>query len=319
MTSNNLTRKIIVLNIYLLISVLLSKVIIPLTLNTLFSDTSFSFFTTSFIGQIFGFAIPLFLILMFAKKESNTKIKKENLFTLPNETIKSKRSVSFILLTFVLYFFVKTLTNSINSFLYYYNPSENLLLNPEYPNFTSFFVIIVIVAIIPAIIEEITYRGLYYDTYKDNKIVFVVVSTLVFVLSHRNYISLLTALSLSLYLSFVIINTNSIKTAISIHLLFNVISLTCSNYIFLPLSLESAVRLEYSLTNILGLGFINIGLGLLFLLALVILCKTILTKTKTTSVEVVEEEISIPQKQDYILSIVLILIAISIFIYYLLI
>jgi len=311
------SRKILYLCLYLVVSILLSKIFIPFFLDTTLHNAELSFFTKTFIGQIFAFGLPLFALLYLLKTNNGSKIVRERLFKLPDGPIFNKANVFFVLLTIGVYALIKWITESFMLFLYYLDPSNNLSMVPQHPNAQSFFVIVIVVAIIPAFIEELTYRGIYYDAFKSNKYMFISVSSIVFILAHSNPISNFTALVLSLYLCFVLINTQSIKTVILIHFLFNLISLGVSNYIVLPLSLHSAIQSYEALPSILGYALINLGLALFMLIVVIILSMSIFKKIKDKSHSIKKStHVNKMSKREYLFSAILVLISFIAYLYF---
>ena len=89
-----------------------------------------------------------------------------------------------------------------------------------YKNFlTNFFVIL----IIAPIFEEIVFRGLFYKALK-NFTPFIqasLISSIVFALIHKNILSFMILLTLSLFLTWIYERTNSILYPILAHSLFN--------------------------------------------------------------------------------------------------
>ncbi len=302
--------KIIGLVVYLLVSIIMSKWVIPFYLDTTNPNSDLSFFTVTFIGQIFAFGLPLYVLVKWVRITRNHSIEKSQIYEIPNKPLINKQSLKYILWVVPVYLVVKLLSESLMLGLYYFKGSSNLAVDIQQPNAQSFFIIVLLVAIIPAIIEEITYRGLYFDTYRDDKLKYVCISTLVFMFSHSNPISICTALILSSYFSVVIIRTQSIKLVIILHFLFNLISLWVSNYVVFPLSLLSAIKNVVTPQTVLGYGLINLGLGLG-----IIWMTFLLKKNRHVFIRIQSSgKFGFKFKYEDLLSILLIVIAISAYI-----
>lgn len=83
-------------------------------------------------------------------------------------------------------------------------------------------IVIIIEAIMPAIFEETTYRGLFYNTYsKVNKKSGILLSALLFGLMHRNFNQFLYAFAMGIVFAIIIEGTNSILSSMIIHFVFN--------------------------------------------------------------------------------------------------
>lgn len=77
-------------------------------------------------------------------------------------------------------------------------------------------------AVIPSIIEELMFRGLFYHAYKENGIVAAAIgSSIVFGFSHMNFMQLVSAIVTGTYFCLLVEVTGSIYTSMAAHAAFN--------------------------------------------------------------------------------------------------
>lgn len=81
---------------------------------------------------------------------------------------------------------------------------------------------LIMLALVPTIVEEVTYRGIIYNIYKDNnKIKAMILSALVFGAMHMNFNQFIYAAILGFIMAIMLEATNSIISTMIMHFVFN--------------------------------------------------------------------------------------------------
>lgn len=198
------------INRFILLTVLISTVITELGLMKYVGNYGVRLLLSQLI-----FAVPMFSYLVVYKVPFKAAV-----------GLKKIR-ISDILLSILFYILIKYLMTFLNavSLVFTKNSIGEVIytLSDQVP----FIVGILFVAIIPAVFEELVYRGLIYQCYrKVNPLWAIIMSGLVFGLMHGNFNQFLYASALGM--AFAILNeaTGSIVSSMVVHMLTNLISTT---------------------------------------------------------------------------------------------
>lgn len=96
---------------------------------------------------------------------------------------------------------------------------------------------LVVFAILPAVYEEILFRGMYADAFSNSNVYLRhLIASLVFASAHSNYISITNAFFLGLILMLIYEKYKSIFLVILLHMINNICSVIFANYVALPFS-----------------------------------------------------------------------------------
>ena len=207
-------------NIVFLVIVVLPQLLIELGAGKLLASN----YTSSLVFSQLIYVLPVLVYLFFVKRSA--------------EPCRFKKiRISDILLCLLMYiciYPVLLLLNTI-SLLYSVNSISNVIMNisTEIP----FVVGILVVALMPAFCEELTYRGVFYNTYrKVNPLGAIFLSGALFGLLHGNLNQITYAVVLGCFFALVVEATDSIFSSMFVHGLVNSFS-TMLIYL-LPKALE---------------------------------------------------------------------------------
>ena len=130
------------------------------------------------------------------------------------------------------------------------------------PTPTASAVSILNITLVPALFEELTFRGIVLGSLRPYGDRFaILVSALLFALMHRNMVQLPNALLLGLALGYFLVKTNSIFTSMTIHFINNLLVLLFS-ILTAPMSdpgyllAEGLLFFVYILSGLLGLAYL---------------------------------------------------------------
>ncbi|MDD3382462.1 MAG: CPBP family intramembrane metalloprotease [Bacilli bacterium] len=312
MENNFKKNRTIYLVALLLITLLISRLFIPIALSATGYDIELTSYVKIFIGQIFGFIIPIILFLYITKVKRKLGLENEALYDL--KTLKSEKEFKYfhiLILTIIFFIFNKFFIEGLNNIDSYFYDIYNINPIAEATLFKDFLVLILLYAILPAFIEEITFRGIYFVSFEKNKYLLFIIPTIVFALSHKGFSSVISAVIIGLYLMLIMYKTRSLKLVIGLHLLYNVLSLVFSNYIKLPFFVNQIKEGIYFKDNFLGGFLICFGISVIALVGLGLYYSYI---KKTVLIEPIEKmSLEKVYKKDIVASILLIVIALIFF------
>lgn len=255
----------------LLITLFISRILIPLVLSATGYNQELTYNAKIFIGQIFGFIIPITLFLYITKIKRKLGFEKESLYDL--KTLKLEEKTKYwhiIILTAIFFLFNKFLIESFNNLYYYFNDVYYVTPVAVKTMFKDFIVLVILYAVLPAFIEEITFRGIYFVSFEKNKYLLFIIPTFVFAFSHKGILTIISAVIIGLYLMLIMYQTRSLKLIIGLHFLYNLLSLFFSNYIKIPFFVNQIKENIYFKNSFLGGFFICFGISFIALIGLVI-------------------------------------------------
>lgn len=145
-------------------------------------------------------------------------ITKQNVFRLIRF---NKINISTILLIIVFTYAITPLLNLINavSMLFSSNLIQDVAKNVVGDNL---LIGLLLMAVTPAIVEEVTYRGILYNTYKENNTwKAILFSALMFGAIHMNFNQFFYAAFLGIVMALILEATNSIISTMLMHFVFN--------------------------------------------------------------------------------------------------
>lgn len=207
------------------------------------------------INHIIIFIFPAIIYLIITKQSARKVLKLNKLYF--------KDSLLIILLAFVcqpiMAFF------SLLSQFFFHNEIGDFM--TEIVN-TPYVFLLLLVAVLPAITEEVTIRGVVLSGYEDKNIYLAcIVTGLLFGIMHLDPQQFLYATVLGVVLALVVRITNSIFAASLIHFFINGTSITLQKLLSLAPNMEQATEVSLKNMTIQGKLFITTfygGLALIF-------------------------------------------------------
>ena len=206
------------MNLVLLI-IFVIQTIIGIALGTLFGD-SISDYVSIFFAQIVPIFIPA-MIYCFASKNGFEEYERSKKFTFLNVIfcIISSMCANILISYFSTYIWMPIYT-----FFSQNTQSQNVIL-PK--NAFEFLVDIIFICLMPAIFEEILFRGVvltkYEKIYGSKKA--IVMCGIVFALMHNNVGSLVPQFLVGIFLSYIVFKFNSIYMGMIAHFTNNCVTL----------------------------------------------------------------------------------------------
>lgn len=191
---------------------------------TLVSGGGVSEYFQIYITQIIPVFLPSLIYFLYYKNENSFDAVKRN----------GKITIINILLVILLTVLINICTNVLNQIIF--APIANLFFKDNMYNITKSFVPgsgfdiifnILFICLIPALFEEILFRGIvlsgYEDLYGTKKS--IIMCGLIFAFMHRNISAFIPQFVIGVYLSFVVIKFNSIFYGMIAHFVHNILNL----------------------------------------------------------------------------------------------
>ena len=209
---------------FLIISLLLSFIIQVVTENHTFTDD-----TDALINNIYGGLLNLSALGICGA--IFIKVKKDSIYQqLPLEKVGNKKTIQLIFIGFSVCMLANSLTSlfldTTKTLGFNFNFSGESVRNNS---LIEAIVYILSVAFVPAISEEILFRGALMSTlrkYGDGTA--ILISAVIFALFHGNLVQIPFAFIVGLVLGWIVAYSNSILPAILVHFFNNLFSVICS-------------------------------------------------------------------------------------------
>jgi len=181
------------------------------------NKTFFAFIDTaigSLILSLFVDALIVLIFFFFNKKKDNEIIAK----------LKTKKILLYILLAVICYLVLYPIVTSFNSIIYKFFPERDLSYNLTTANY---FISLIPMVILPAIAEELLYRGLIFKgLQKAGNTFAIIVSAIMFSLFHLSLEQTIYPILMGLILAVIMCYENNIIYCITLHLTNNFLALT---------------------------------------------------------------------------------------------
>lgn len=149
----------------------------------------------------------------------------------------NKFKISKLLYAFILYVGTYILANLIVNVVCNIFPTivKDYSVFEEFLNFDNLYLSLLVTALLPAVFEELLFRGVIFNSFhkKYNVITAVIVSALIFGIYHMNWIQGIFAFLLGLMLAYVYFKTNSLFVPIILHFINNAIAVLVNHFEFL--------------------------------------------------------------------------------------
>lgn len=214
------------------------------------ADDNILFFLQA-VASIFSFFVIGLLYCKFSRTELNDVI--------PFKKTDKKTLLLLILVGYSLTFIASHLSALMNFNISLFNIKTDIDMSYDSSHFLTKILFIVSVSIIPALVEEFTFRGIVLGKlrkYGDTFALFL--SALLFGLIHGNLQQIPFAFICGLGFGFITIKSNSLTPAIIVHFMNNFVSVLVSILIDNKILSESIVEILYS-----ALMFIALILGII--------------------------------------------------------
>lgn len=271
-------KKLIYLLILLIINQIMALLFTPLLIDYLFEEPSL---IVELFAQVTTFILPVLGIFIFSSTKDESEkyqlmFKVNQLYKRP---IKAKELVIGIVVGSLISLVVLYIINFIEvSHILVTNDYQIISNIPKF-NLSIFLIAVFIFALLPAIFEELLFRGMYYDTLKTvrPKLRYLIL-ILVFLLAHRGIMTTISALILSVLLVYLIEKGKSLILCVIIHFTYNLTALIFTNIVSQPLSPLRLLSNSFSDTRLVAVLFIYGGIILMIGVVVIKLLK-IFTKT----------------------------------------
>ena len=208
---------------FLLASVILSQIISLIANGEGINFIDVSSRTWAIYLNAFLTEFAYFLIFIIYSKLHKIDIKNATSLTIPKLNKRTNIALHFIvsLLTFVTFFCSLNFINMITHFL-----SQGLVApasSVPLANFGQFLLSVLFFAVVPAVVEELLFRGLIFNGLKNsfNIKVAVILSSIIFALIHFSVFQTVYQLILGVVLSLTLLFTNSLLLTMLMHFLNN--------------------------------------------------------------------------------------------------
>lgn len=112
----------------------------------------------------------------------------------------------------------------------------------EFLKFDNLYLSIIVTAFLPAIFEELLFRGVIFNSFnkKFNPLVAAIVSALIFGIYHMNWLQGIFAFILGMSLAYVYLKTNTLFIPIILHFINNLVAVVVNHYEALNFSISHA-------------------------------------------------------------------------------
>jgi len=185
------------------------------------NEAFFAFIETaigSLVLSLFMDALIVLIFFTFKRKKDNKIISKP----------KAKKILFYILIAAICYLLLYPIVDSFNSIIYKFFPESKFTYNL---NTANYFISLIPMVILPAIAEELLYRGLIFKgLQKAGNTFAIIVSAIMFSLFHLSLEQTIYPILMGLILVVIMCYENNIIYCITLHLTNNFIALTCKYF-----------------------------------------------------------------------------------------
>lgn len=225
---------------------------------------------SEFLAELLTVGIPALLLATLHFKINEEKTALFKIDDAPIKELPPGTLLASIISGTGLFFFVTYAVNTVQ-LIYAFQTGRFVVSSlPEEYSFGIFIIILVINAVMPAVFEEIIYRGLYYDAFRfSNKRTIYLVPAFIFASLHSGVVSILSAFLLGLMLIVLYNKFHSLKLTILIHFIYNLSGAVFGNCIAVPFSILSVWTMHPNNTQLQIAIAVSICITLLTLLIVV--------------------------------------------------
>ncbi len=188
------------------------------------------------------------LVLIFVIKEKPSQY-----------SINNKIRLMCFYIILVLFYLCYLLQNIYEKINVYIKQTTEFINVHSVINIKQLSALVLVLCIFPSIIEELFFRYYIYTELKEqSKFMVIIISTILFSLSHSG-ISVLTGAMLGMVLMIIYIKTQSLSLVISLHCFYNILFLLTEYVFAFPSDVKTFVYTNRTFTQILASAFGNIA------------------------------------------------------------
>ena len=181
------------------------------------NPTFISFLNTCFGSLLLTLSMDIIMVIcyfLFSKNKNNKIIAKPQI----------KKILIYIAIAILCYITLYPVVNVFNRFIYLFFPESSL---PYELTTTNYFISLISMVILPAITEELLFRGLIFKGLQKNGNTFaIIVSSIMFALFHLSLEQTIYPLLMGIVFAVIMCYENNIIYCITVHLVNNFITLT---------------------------------------------------------------------------------------------
>lgn len=251
----------------ILIPQIVAIVLVIIAMSVTGSDASVGY--EELIGKglayyIFLSAAQLTFFAIFVLYNNNKKIAWQTATKIKNK-INLKQALIIALIVIVSLFFLSPIIDLVNHLFTFvgYNPSESLGI--DLSNLYRFIAAVIALAVLPAICEELLFRGIIYNgLLKLGVKKAIIFSALIFALMHLSLQQTVYQIILGVILAYAVYVTGSLKASMLLHFLNNFIVLLISYIIIATGTQAQEVVYESVISYISPVMYAIIGVALIY-------------------------------------------------------
>lgn len=248
----------------------------PLLIRYLFETPNL---LSELVAELVTVGVPTLILALFYRRVDDTKVALYEIDDRPIKELPLGVSLGSIAVCIGLFFFVTYAVNTVQ-LMYGLQTGEFVVTSvSEKFSFGTELAIIFVNALLPAVFEEIAYRGLFFDAFRqNNKCAIWLVPTLVFASLHSGAVSVISAFLLGLILIALYAKFRSLKLVIIMHFIYNTLGEIFGNFTTLPFSVLSIWLQHPNNTQLLIAIIVSVCITLLALLITLYLFVLLLQK-----------------------------------------
>lgn len=248
----------------------------PLLIRYLFETPSL---LSELVAELVTVGVPTLILASFHRRVDDTKVALYEIDDRPIKELPLGVSLGSIAVCIGFFFFVTYAVNTVQ-LMYGLQTGEFVVTSvSEKFSFGTELAIIFVNALLPAVFEEIAYRGLFFDAFRqNNKCAIWLVPTLVFASLHSGAVSVISAFLLGLILIALYAKFRSLKLVIIMHFIYNTLGEIFGNFTTLPFSVLSIWLQHPNNTQLLIAIIVSVCITLLALLITLYLFVLLLQK-----------------------------------------
>lgn len=248
----------------------------PLLIRYLFETPNL---LSELVAELVTVGVPTLMIASVHCRVDDTKVALYEIDDNPLKGLPLGVSFGSVAVCIGLFFFVTYAVNTVQ-LIYGLQTGKFIAASiPEKFSFGAKLAIILVNALLPAVFEEIAYRGLFFDALRQNhKCAIWLVPTLVFASLHSGTVSVISAFLLGMMLIVLYAQFRSLKLIIIMHFVYNTLGEIFGNFTTLPFSVLSVWLQHPNNTQLSVAVIVSACITLLALLSILYLFVLLLQK-----------------------------------------
>lgn len=269
----NVKKKLLLLLLFLWYCLSVS-IIAPLLIEYFFDEYSL---LSELFAEFLSVIIPVLIVKM-----AKVKNKDQYLFEIKNILLKkvgAKRICASMIIIIAYYFCVQYIINGIHILFYIKTGDFGDVYYLSHPNVTTFILSVLTYAFLPAVFEEMHYRTFYYDSFKNDKtIMLLICSSITFASAHINLTTIINAFFIGLFLMMIYKKHFSFALIVLLHFIHNFLDILFTTYISMPYSMLNLLSKYANDKQNKAAILISFGIALFCLSIIMILLRYVMAK-----------------------------------------